>query len=319
MPGASIIIGGRQDPGDWLSLQLARVARRVAFSRWYLGSSASMEWACLKRAISSNVRIVHMLWADLDLGFADLALRARGVGIVGTFHNCSDTIDQAIRFPKRLRKLSAVILMSESQRPFMLKAGVPQQRIHVVPHGVDTDFFVPNQTAKNDVFNVLTVGGYRRDFRRLKEFCVALKGYSNIRIRIVGPAAQQVTFANLANVDFLSSLNDEQLLHEYQNASCFIMMVEDATANNAILEAISCGLPVVADNIGGIPEYVDSSCAVLVNSKEVGEAVSAVIALSQSSSRMLDLSCGARCRAMEFRWDLISKRTQDVYRLGQAS
>jgi glycosyltransferase involved in cell wall biosynthesis len=37
---------------------------------------------------------------------------------------------------------------------------------------------------------------------------------------------------------------------------------------NVVLEALSCGRPVVATAVGGVPEIVDSDCGVLIPSNE---------------------------------------------------
>lgn len=254
-----------------------------------------------------------MLWADNDLGFLDYYLALRGDSLCGSFHHCSDTIGSTIRFFKRLRNFAAVILMSETQRPFMLDAGVSPDRIHVVLHGVDTKYFTPPDERTGSPWTVLSVGGYRRNFEAVREVCRALNDQPDIRFRIVGPAAVAGLFAGLTNVSFQSGLSDDELVTAYRESSCFLTMVENATANNALLEAMACGLPVIAERIGGIPEYVNDRCAALVAPADSDAAARKILELYRSQEMSLAMSKAARERAEALDWVHVAEQTCRVY------
>ena len=307
------ITATRSDPESFLPRICARLANRLAFSRWYVGGSAIAEWKCQRHLRHRPKSIVHMLWADLDLGFLDHYLNLRGDWFCGTFHHCSDTIASIIRFPRRLRRFAAVILMSETQRAFMLDCGVSPERIHVVLHGVDTRHFTPPDHPTINPWTVLSVGSYRRNFAALRAVCDALRTHPEIRVRIIGPPAVAPQFADLPNVVFEWGLTDEQLLDAYRSSSCFLMLVENATANNALLEAMACGLPVIAERVGGIPEYVDTECARLVAPGDIGSASTAIIELHRSTESRSTMSRAARCRAEQLDWKLVAANTSRVY------
>ena len=142
VPGAELLHAPRADPRGGVRLFAARVARQLAFSRWYLGGSADLEWQAARRLRAGFDGVVHSLWADHDLGFLDLLVRRR---FCGTFHNCPDDFRHTLRYPARVQKFAAVVLMSECQRPFFRAAGVAEKKTHVVLHGVDTDYFTPGR------------------------------------------------------------------------------------------------------------------------------------------------------------------------------
>src|SRR5262249_23201886 len=176
-------------------------------------------------------------------------------------HVCDDTLAYTIRFPRRLRSFDAIILMSRTQESFFLNAGVDPARIHVIPHGVDTEDFRPGTPARKP-FVVLAAGHYRRNFVLLREVCLDLKNEADLRFEIVAPEWWRRFFVDLPNVRFRSWLSDAEFLDAYQTCSCVLQTVENATANNVILEAMACGQPVVAETIGGIPEYIDPTCPI---------------------------------------------------------
>jgi glycosyltransferase involved in cell wall biosynthesis len=256
--------------------------------------------------------IVHSMWTDHDLGFLDLLLDRRRHRLVGSFHNCSDTFADTIRFPRRLRRFDAIIIMSERQRRFFLDAGVWPERIHVVLHGVDTGYFTPG-TAVLEPFTVLAAGGYRRNFPLLREVCVRLKGEAGIRVEVVGPAAFASSFEDLANVRFRSGLSDREYLETLQSCSCLLQTVENATANNVILEAMACRQPVVAERIGGIPEYVDESCAILTEAGAADRLAAALIELRKSPAKRELLAAGARKRAEALDWENVAAQMRRIY------
>lgn len=74
--------------------------------------------------------------------------------------------------------------------------------------------------------------------------------------------------------------------------------------SNAILEAMACGLPVVATDVGGNRELVDAGCGLLVPSGDPAALSRALAALMRDANRRRRLGAGARARvAAEFSWD----------------
>ncbi|MCE9612273.1 MAG: glycosyltransferase family 4 protein [Chthoniobacter sp.] len=313
LPQAESVTAPRLDPpGGWPRLA-AGAARRVAFTRWYLGGCAKLEWLAWRRLRRGFEGIVHFLWADRDLGFLDLLLNDRRHRLVATVHNCADQLPSVIRHPRRLRRAAAIILMSETQRAYFRAAGVADARIHFLPHGVDTDYFSPPPARDTSEFVALSVGGYRRNFTLLREVCAQLANTPRLRFEIVGPAAVAEKFHGLPNVRFFHGLDDTALLARYRGASCLLHLAEQATANNVVLEAIACGLPVVSERVGGIPEYLDSSCALLTAPGDGREVVSVLRRLGESSALQSELGTGARQRAGELAWPKIAARTLELY------
>lgn len=292
---------------------LVRCLRNTAFTQWYVRASITMERQVLRAVLQGEHELIHALWADHDLGYLDLLL-PRSRLLVGTFHSGYHDLSATIRFPARLRRFAAIILMSRSQRRFFVERGVPDSRLFVVLHGVDTEFFQP-APRRSDRFVALSVGGHRRNFALLRNLCIAAQDNKRILFQIVAPSVHAPMFADLPNAQFLSGISRDALRESYQQASCMLLTVEDSTANNGLLEAMACGLPIVAERIGGIPEYVNDEAAILTEPGDAEGLATAISRLAVSECLRDEMGCAARQRAKQLDWSCVAKATTDVYGL----
>ena len=76
----------------------------------------------------------------------------------------------------------------------------------------------------------------------------------------------------------------------------------------------SCGLPVVATDVGGVREHVDEQCATLVESGDAQGMVRAVLDIIGDRSRRERMGLASRQRALSFDWARVGERQLDVYR-----
>lgn len=313
IPNCTVLSTLRREPNTLSKRALNRLVRTFAVSQWYKLTSLELEWRLVQHIYKSHPDILHLLWAERDLGFIDLIHSAK-LPLCCTFHCCPEDLVEILPYRKRLRNLSALIIMSETQRSFFESCGIDTHKIHCIPHGIDTDFFIPsdNQVA-SDGFILLSIGSYKRNFPLLRQVAVKLKKYSDVHIKIVTSKDFNQYFSDLDNVELVSDLTDLELLKAYQSASCLLLTVENATANNALLEGLSCGLPVVAEDIGGIPEYVNSECAILTEPGDVDSLVKSVVMLSESLSKRHAMAQSARTRALELSWNNIARKTEELY------
>lgn len=310
---ADRVVTKRSDPSTGLPLLVTRVMRRFAFSRWYSGGSREMEQAVRKRCREGFGGLVHLLWCDRDLGFLDYSLDPSKHPLIGTFHQCPDDLPQVIRRPSALRKFAAIIMMSESQRPYFRSHGVPDERLHRVLHGVDVDHFTPQSLAATDAFTVLAVGGTRRNFPLMRAVAEALQDHASITFDIVGPPDKEHVFQGLRSVRYHCRVSDDRLLAMYRQASCFLHLAENATANNAMLEALACGVPVVSQRVGGIPEYLTPECSLLSATEDDPAVVKALRDLAASASRQHEMRLAARAHALTLDWRITARATTEIY------
>jgi len=117
----------------------------------------------------------------------------------------------------------------------------------------------------------------------------------------------------LRNVEVVSGLSDDELRISYREASCLLMTLEVATANNALLEAMACGLPIVSENVGGVSEYTGLRCAMLCEPGLAEALKRSILKLYRNPDMITRMGLLARERAEELNWPRVAQRTVRLY------
>lgn len=190
----------------------------------------------------------------------------------------------------------------------------------VIKHGVDADFFHPRPAAvTKHAPKVITVGSWLRDQRfwaQTISACMAMD--SSIRFEVLcdpGSVSRYMQYLpnKDARVTFVANLDDEQLRAFYQSADIGFLPLLGGTANNALLECMSSGVPCVVSDLASTREYAGST-ALFVNNLNPGAAAETLISLAQSPDIRFRLAASARAKVeKELAWPIIAKQHFDLY------
>ncbi|MBK9325459.1 MAG: glycosyltransferase [Hydrogenophilales bacterium] len=176
------------------------------------------------------------------------------------------------------RDADFVITVSDSLRQLARSLGLARERGQVVGNGVDADRFspVPRGEARRrlglpDTARVLvTVGGLveRKGFHRVIACLPALlEQHTDLHYLVVGGPCpegdmtqalkdQAVALGLGERVHFLGPVAPDDLKWPLSAADIFVLSTRNEGWANVILEAMACGLPVVASDVGGNREVV---------------------------------------------------------------
>ena len=130
-----------------------------------------------------------------------------------------------------------------------------------------------------------------------------------------------------ASIIFTGKLSPEALANEYKTANVFTLpAIVDHKGDTeglgvVLIEAMELGLPIVASNVGGIPDVVvDGESGILVPEKDPVALADAFKRLEANPTLIQKLLAGARKRIDEcFTWDGIIERQVEVYKRLQRS
>ena len=182
--------------------------------------------------------------------------------------------------------------------------------IHLLPHGVDLQRFAPRATESNGTLRLLAVGRLveKKGFHFLIAALVGLQLPFTLTIVGDGPERERlrqlIVLNHLENrVMFRGPLTHSELPRIYAEADVVVApSICDRTGDrdglpNVVLEAMACGRPVVASDVGAIASaIVDEENGLLV---PPGDAVALgqAIALLSSNDLRTRLGRNARTRA----------------------
>jgi glycosyltransferase involved in cell wall biosynthesis len=110
----------------------------------------------------------------------------------------------------------------------------------------------------------------------------------------------------------VSGLSDEKLLREYATADALLLPLSDATANNAILEAMACGLPVFSVDVGGVSEMTATAACLVAPGDSEALGAQLLRAAEQPEWRR-ELSERGLLRAAELSWGKVADEMVEVY------
>jgi len=264
--------------------------------------------------------------------FAALAGSLKGKPVVLTYHNDLPPVTPAakvlVSIHDRLfarvyfRMFSAIITTTSiySKGSSLLKTFNPL----VIRNGVDLNKFTPKPGGDYALF-VAAMGRWHR----YKGLHVLLKAYRNyvdmggIRpLKIVGEGTEKKRYEALASdlglfprVEFLGEVPDSRLPELYQKAGLYVSASLDRSEGFGltVLEAMSSGLPVIATNVGGLPELVkDGVNGFLVEPGNPAQLAQAMIKLDD---RDLSLKMGVESRkiAEKMSWKTMTSSYEQLY------
>src|SRR5690606_2146753 len=133
-----------------------------------------------------------------------------------------------------------------------------------IPHGVDTAFFVPDNSVKQKN-TLLFVGQHLRDFDTFNKTIPKLaETIPRLKVNVVIHRAYISKIKSRDSINILTAVKDKELKELYQQASLLYLPMTDSTACNSLLEAMASGLPIITSKVGGNLTYLQGTLNILI-------------------------------------------------------
>jgi len=192
--------------------------------------------------------------------------------------------------------------------------------VRVIHNAVDTQFFhyqAPG-ISKFRFIHVSTLAAYHKNIDgMLRSFLQLKRKREDFELVIVGPAStelkEQIKESGLASlVVFAGEISYPEVALQMQQASVLVLFSRYENFPCVVIEALSCGVPVIAADTGGIREAVNETNGILVQSENEEELTNALNRVMNEYDKF-DREKIADDAGRLYSYDAIGKQFYDLY------
>lgn len=280
------------------------------------------KWVAEWRALGApRPDLVHAMYGEEYYRFSHRLFPR--VPIVATFHHPAAVLEREVAHGDhggrvaalthrlnrgRFRALAAAIVTHPDQRD-VLRAVMPEERIHVIPLGVDVPGLPAEQGGRA---GVLTLGNWFRDW---DVYLAVVQAMPEVDFHLVNRQLPEEVAQQLAafpHVQYHRNVSDAALLARIQSCSVAFLPLLQLAGSNALLECLAGGLPVVMSDVNAgewdrvSPEFVERFQA-----KSPSEAAAAL--RRKLSTTTLAQRRGCVEIAKTYSWPEVARRTYELF------
>jgi len=207
-----------------------------------------------------------------------------------------------------LGRASRVIAVSEALRSGLLALGADPARILTLRNGVDLERFRPGDRlaarARLGLEGaVLLSAGNLLELKGHHLVLEALPSLPGVTLLVAGEGPMRASLERQARelgiadrVRLLGNVGQDVLVDCYTGADALVLASSREGMPNVVLEALACGLPVIATAVGGIPELITTPAAGTLLPARSAQAIAGAVRtlLSAPPDRTAVAAAGAR-------------------------
>lgn len=229
-----------------------------------------------------------------------------------------------------LMRAEAVVAVSQALKSAMIGLGISASKITVIPNGVDCVKFapLPKQEARTmlglpkEVPLIVSVGNLtsNKGFGLIVQAVKLLLDqglHPDLSVAIIGDGAYRSKLQALvrslqlqSKVILAGDIPHHELAPWYSAADVFCLASEMEGWPNVVMEALACGVPVVATPVGSIPEIIASDEVGLLTARNPSDIACAI----DRALRRKWNPDQIRRRVQNYSWDNASDMMSKVFR-----
>lgn len=225
------------------------------------------------------------------------------------------------------------------------RTAIPTVRLFdmiIAPSGYLVDVFAEHGLKARTIFNFVNAERYRLRERKplrpmflsnrnfdslynvsctLRAFALIQKKFPEAELIVAGDGEEKEKLyrlteeLNLKNVEFLGAVAPEKMPEIYDRADVYLNSPNIDNMPNSIIEAFSCGLPVISTDAGGIPYIVENEKTGLLVERNDHEALArAAIRILESDKLAQDIIANARRECIKYSWSNVRGQWLETYR-----
>ncbi len=295
-------------------------------------------WYSLVQVPQFKPDVVHIFFGIPDGPIGWVLKRVYGLPYLISLRGADVPSDEVKRFARQYKLLrpfvrrlwrdaDALVAVSNGLREYAFET-TPDLPIEVIPNAIELSVFTPPRQRNHDgPVRLLFVGRFNA-FKNVETLLEAVEhllkmGVDNFELQLVGDGERRSNLERLTvekgltkYVRFLGWVGREAIVERYRQADLFVTATTWEGMPNTVLEAMACGLPVVATQASGLDQLVQ---------ERVNGYLVEINKASALADRLADLidnpyerwRMGKESRKIaeqEFAWEYITEQYVEIYR-----
>jgi glycosyltransferase involved in cell wall biosynthesis len=223
-----------------------------------------------------------------------------------------------------IQNADAVLALTEDMRKNLKK--INNTEICVVPNGIDLDEYnTPISCIKNK--KIILFVGRLHPVKGVPYLIIAMKSIldkiPDSKLLLVGYGNEKEMLEALTiqlgiqkHVEFVGKVTPEVVKTFMQQSDVFVLPSLSEGFPNVILEAMACGLPIVASRVGGIPDIITNEInGFLVENKDSDEMADKIILLLGDDSLRRKICDINKNLVKKYSWHNVIVEVEKIYQL----
>lgn len=266
--------------------------------------------------------LVHasLTLSPLDFRLPEICEELR-IPLIATFHPPFDSKIRNLKsstqyltyqlYAPSLAHYHRTIVFSEIQRDLLIKLGVPQEKVVVIPNGVDENKYSPGYSNLKYQLRTKRLFVYQGRISTEKNVESLLKAWKyshlgdNCQLLIVGDGplrtSLQPHYDKEHNINWFGFVSDEERrIDILRAADVFILPSLVEGLSISLLEAMACGVACIATNAGADEEVINEGAGVVIDTQDVTTQLKTLLPLFRDHPELTSvLGQKARQRVLE--------------------
>ena len=202
----------------------------------------------------------------------------------------------------------------------LIEQGIPPERVHVVPYGVDSAHFPEKSraSAPEGPLKLIFLGSIvqRKGIAYLFQAMEFLKG-KPVQLVCCGRVAPDAALFRRyrdCEIEVKIGLPHNEVLRELHAADLFVFPSLLEGFAHVILEAMACGLPVITTpHTCGPDIIIEGEHGFIVPIRDVHALAEQIVWCLEHRDRLIEMGHQAAIRAREFTWERFRQSIREIY------
>ena len=223
-------------------------------------------------------------------------------------------------------QLNNIICVSQpSKEDVISEFNVDENKITVIPNGIDIDTFKPSLVAKPLGFRIVTTASADIPLKGLRYLILALPRVMDefplTSLIVIGKSPEKSNLDKLIDdldlqdrITFKSGISELEIVKIYHNSDIAVIPSLYEGFGFGAGEAMACGVPLISTDSGGLKQVIGDA-ALKISPGSVKEIEDGIFKLFNEEETRKELSITGRKRMEElFNWKIVASTYIDVFK-----